>query len=150
GQGRLKLILVIGMGVLGFLAIGELIVLLAVPKFPDLLAQSITHFADTGQITGQTSFNWFLIQLALEGMVGIVLVVASILLIVGEDQRGNELGYFGLLMSLTVVNLLLFYFDQFGNLVLTVVQICLLAALLRYRQQYILRPPTPEAPARPL
>ncbi|HLY26982.1 MAG TPA: hypothetical protein VKQ72_11630 [Aggregatilineales bacterium] len=137
GRERLKLILVVGMAILGFLAIAELIVLLAAPKFPDMLAQSITHFATTGEITGPNTFNWFLIQLALEGTVGILLVIASILLIVGEDQRANELGYFGLLMSLTVVNLLLFYFDQFGNLLLTIIQIFLLAALVQYRQHYI-------------
>jgi hypothetical protein len=70
-------------------------------------------------------------------MIGILLLIASGLLIVGQDRRGNEIGYVSLLVSLTVVNLILFYYDQFGNLALTLIEIALLFGLIQYRRKYL-------------
>ena len=94
---------------------------------------------DSGQIKSATGLTWFFIQLGLEGVVGLLLMVASILLATNREQPGIELGYIGMLLSLTVVNLLVFYFDQFGNVVLTLAQVGLLLLLIHYRQNYLNR-----------
>jgi hypothetical protein len=41
----------------------------------------------------------------------LLLLSAAILMISGRERLGSVFGYFGLLLSLTAVNLLVFYFD---------------------------------------
>ena len=55
----------------------------------------------------------------------------------GKEDTGIKLGIFGLLFSLTVVNLLVFYFDQFSTIILAIVQFNLLLGLFRYRKRFI-------------
>jgi hypothetical protein len=45
--------------------------------------------------------------------------------------------YWSLLLSLTVVNLLVFYFDQFSAIITAVVQFSLLLAVVYYRKKYL-------------
>jgi hypothetical protein len=45
-----------------------------------------------------------------------------------------------LLLSLTVVNLIVFYFDQFGNIFLTLFELLLLLGVIQYRRAYLAKP----------
>ncbi len=75
--------------------------------------------------------------LALRGLVGLLLVVAAVLLIAGRERRGAVLGYFGLLLSLSTVALLDFYFSQFRAIVGATVQFALLIGVILYRRRYL-------------
>jgi hypothetical protein len=138
GPRRLKTFLIAGFGVFGLVGLIEPILVLFIMAFsPGQLEQVASSWVMVGQVRSATSLQWFLIGLALQGLVGLILTSASMLLLTGAERRGLQLGYFGLLMSLTSVNLLTFYFAQFGNLVLALVQLMLLLALLRYRRRYL-------------
>jgi hypothetical protein len=58
-------------------------------------------------------------------------------MLIGRDRQGNEIGYISLLLALTTLNLLVFYFSQFGNIVMTLIEISLLLGVIQYRQRYL-------------
>jgi hypothetical protein len=61
-------------------------------------------------------------------------------MIFGRDQRGCVLGYFGLLLSLTTVSLLDFYFDQFRAVVSATIQLVVLLGVVFYRRHLLPEP----------
>jgi hypothetical protein len=76
---------------------------------------------------------WSTVRLALEWVVGLLLLASAGLLLAGRTKAGATLGYAALLLSLTTVNLLLFYFEQFSTIVTTLVQFLLVSGILYYR-----------------
>ena len=81
----------------------------------------------------------FLARLVLGAVVGLLLVVATVLLVIGREQGGTSLGYFGLLLSLTTVTQLDFYFDQFRAIGGALIYLALLLGVILYRRRYLLR-----------
>jgi hypothetical protein len=79
----------------------------------------------------------FRLQLALEGAVGLLLLAACVLLILRRDRYGVTFAYFGLLLALTTVNLLVFFFEQFSTIALAVIQFGLLMGVIRFRRRYL-------------
>src|SRR5215212_10143640 len=75
--------------------------------------------------------------LALRGLVGLLLVAAALLLVVGRERRGVVVGYFGLLLSLTTVILLDFYFSQFRAIAGAAFQFALLLGVIYYQRRYL-------------
>jgi hypothetical protein len=84
-------------------------------------------------------------ELALEAGVSVVLLLAGACLAAGRDRAGTDLGWVGLLLSLTAVNLLMFYYDQFSSILTALIQLALLAGLTNYRQRFLREPPAPPA-----
>jgi hypothetical protein len=76
-------------------------------------------------------------QAVAEGIVDVPLVVAAVLFILGDDRRGVSIAYVSLLLALTVVNVLVFYFDQFHAVFQTLIQFGLLMGMLHYRRRYL-------------
>lgn len=101
------------------------------------LEQLLEDLIARGQITNATGAIWFLSRLLMEGAVGLLLLLSAILLLVGRERRGIGLAYAGLLISLTAVNLLVFYFEQFSTIVPALIQFLLLVGALRYRGRFI-------------
>ena len=58
-------------------------------------------------------------------------------LLLGRDRLGTALGFVGLLLSLIVVILLTFYFEQFSTIVAASVQFLLLIGVIRYRRRFL-------------
>jgi len=98
-----------------------------------------------GRIGSDRQLGLFLVQVALEAAVASLLVVGAALLILRRDRLGVGSAYAGLLLSLTVVNLLVFYFEQFSTIVTAVVQFILLVGVLRYRSRFL----APQSVAKP-
>jgi hypothetical protein len=137
-QLRLKYFLGLFLGISGLVALMQLLLSILVLISPDLLEEWIFEvFRTQRQVQGINSLQWFLISLLLEGVAGVFLFFSGLFLLTGREQRGTRLGYWGLLLSLTTVNLLIFYFDQFETISLTLIQIGLLFLVLRYRQRYL-------------
>jgi len=81
--------------------------------------------------------NWFEDRIGLDGSIGLLLLVATMLLIIGKNRRGIFLGNPILVFALTIVNLLIFYFDQFSNIVDSLIQFIVLIGFLRYKSRFI-------------
>jgi hypothetical protein len=79
----------------------------------------------------------FWLRVALQGLVGLLLLLAALLLLARHDLRGVGLGIFSLLLALITVNLLVFYFDQFAAVAGAVLQFGLYQGLVRYRRRYL-------------
>jgi hypothetical protein len=76
------------------------------------------------------------VQLWLEGLVGVLLFLGSILLVLGKESIGIGIGSMGLVISLVGVNLINFYIDQFGTIAKALIQYRLLHILYHYQRQF--------------
>jgi len=94
-------------------------------------------------VNSALGINSFSVMLALELAAGLLLVIGAALLGIGRDKRGFSFVYFGLLFSLTVVNVLVFYFDQFSTIATSSLQFGVLLLALRYRQRFLSHIDTP-------
>jgi hypothetical protein len=65
-----------------------------------------------------------------------LLVLGAVLLALGRVRAGIACGYFGLLLSLTILKLLVFYFDQFDAVGGVLLDFAVLLGLVRYRRRY--------------
>ena len=91
---------------------------------------------------------WLAVRVILESLVGLALLIAARDFLVGQERLGFRFAYYGLLLSLMTVNLLVFYLDQFRAVFYTLAQFVMFLACLYYRQRYLLPAPTREtAPA---
>ena len=77
-----------------------------------------------------------LVHLAVEGVAGVLLVAGGVLITVaGRHRLGWTLAYFGLLVALTLADLISFYTRQFDSIEVAVWHLLLLAAVIIYRDQ---------------
>ncbi len=67
-------------------------------------------------------------------------------MVIGLERRGFVLAYLGLLVSLTTIDLLDFYLDQFSATVGAAVDFALLMGLILYRRRYLVPEPGSELP----
>lgn len=91
-----------------------------------------------GVLASEVQLAWFSARMALETVVGGMLVAGGLLMGMGRREQGQGLAYLGVVLSLTTVNLLAFYFDQFSTIVKAVIEFSLLLGLLRYRGRFVL------------
>lgn len=90
---------------------------------------------------GASSLNtlyWQLARTLLELIAALLLLAAACFLIVGKDRLGVFVGNLAIIFSLTVVNLLVFYFDQFSTIILAVMQFTLFLMLTQYKRRFTL------------
>ena len=114
------------------------------PAISGLLAQ-----VSGRHIEAVTAPFLFELRIVLELVIGSLLLASSFLLMARRPRQGSALGSVALLLSLTTINPLLFYFEQFSTIITTTVQFVLLSGLIYYRRRLgpALAPPNP-APAR--
>ena len=87
-----------------------------------------------------------LVHLVVEGISGALLVAGGLLITVGgRHRRGWTLAYFGLLVALTLADLISFYNRQFDSIEVAIWHLVLLGAVLAYRDQLRTEDPRPGA-----
>jgi len=136
-QGRLRAILAGGLLALGIVALAELAQFLWGLRDPIQLEFMISELSTSSQISTASGLGWFSARLILEGLVGLMLLIGAILLMTGYERRGIQVGSVGLLLSLTTINLLVFYFDQFSAMITAIIQFLLLLGVIHYRKRYL-------------
>ncbi len=134
---RLRYIIALGMILLSLFMLKNPLQALLEKSVPDsgIIVFLRTHFGR--QIEAVDAPTLFNIRLGLEVTVGVLLLVATLLLIMGNRKWGINLGYFCLLVSLAVLDMLLFYFEQFSSAMNVGFQLILLIGLLHYRSKYM-------------
>jgi hypothetical protein len=137
---RLKAALAGGLAALGVVTSANLVGVLLAPEDPARLGHMIGRLVALGRLTSTSGLVWLAARVALEGVMGLLLLTAAILLVVGKERSGLGFAYFGLLLSLAAVNLLVFYFDQFSTILTATVQFALLLGVLHYRRRYVTLP----------
>jgi hypothetical protein len=82
---------------------------------------------------------WAQMHLVLDGTVGLALALSATLIFLGMDRRGLELGSVALLVSLLVLNVVLFYIEQFSTIVTAAYQFITLQGLYYYERRHLPR-----------
>ena len=70
--------------------------------------------------------------------IGVLVGLASVLMAGGKERRGLRIGTFALILSLTVVNLLTFYFSQMYAIGVALAQLALLTGAMLYRWRFFI------------
>ncbi len=134
---RLRVLAVLGLAGLGAAALVQLGTLLIAVRSPEALARAVENLVRLGRVSGSVGLGWFLARVALEGTVGLLLWVAAVFIVAGREHGGFRLGALALLLSLTTVDLLLFYFEQFSTFGLAALQALLLLGVWHYQRRYL-------------
>jgi hypothetical protein len=134
---RLKAVLVGGLGTLGLWSVQDLAKWMLAFFAPLQLQRSLLNLVNIGRLTGETSLNWLEATISLQAACGVVILIGTALLIFNRDKRAMSVSFFGLLLSLTMTNLLEFYFDQFSTIFPAIIQFALLLLLIHYRRRFI-------------
>ena len=137
-RGRMRAILLSGLGVLGIWALHDLVLLLLDTESYTYLIQVLVDQITHGRVTGTTSLAWLTAGIALKAALGLALLVGIGIILAKREKQGLQLLYFVLLLFLTVLNLLEFYFEQFSTIVPAIVQFILLLLLIHYRRRFML------------
>jgi hypothetical protein len=129
---RFRAMLIGTMLALGLFSVFKLVVLVS----QTALQASLSTLVQQGILTSSSSLDWFTARLVLEAALGFLLLVAAGLMLIGQEGRALSLSYIILLVSLTTVDLLIFYFDQFSTIITAIVQFSLLIGVIYYRRRY--------------
>ena len=138
-RGRYKVILLGGIGALGIWALRDLTLLLLDTESYNYLIRILIDQITHGRVTGSTGLAWLTAGIALKAALGLALLVGIGMFLANREDHGLRLLYFVLLLFLTVVNLLEFYFEQFSTIVPATVQLLLLLLLIHYRRRFAVR-----------
>jgi hypothetical protein len=135
-QRRLKLIIVAGVFLLGMAGSIRLLYYLSIAgdlvSFESLLRERV---ANLSHVSGASLF-WVIIQLLMEGLVGFILLISAILLFLGRERSGLEIGSIGLVVYLVGVNMIQFYLDQFSTVLKAIIQFLILQTMYYYQRRF--------------
>jgi len=134
---RLRAFLVGGLLALGAVTLARTIRLMVGGSSLARVSEKLSELVIGGRIGSDRQLGIFLAEVALEAAVATLLILGAALLILRRDRLGVGSAYAGLLLALTVVNLLVFYFEQFSTIVTAMVQFVLLVGVLRYRSRFL-------------
>jgi hypothetical protein len=93
----------------------------------------LQEIVNAGRLNSQEQQYLFIIRLVLQSAIGLMLLAAAGMMVLGREEAGISLGMLGLLLMLTTVNLLVFYFDQFSTILKATIELGALLAMARYR-----------------
>ena len=135
-RARLKITLIIGLGAIGVYSVVSL-VNLVIFSVQALQGTASSLFYDLEAYPFISSPIWIVTRVAVQGLVGTVSLVAAIFFLIRKERLAVILSILGLTVSLTVVNILIFYLDQFSAAIGALVEFTLLLGVLSYRRRYM-------------
>ena len=106
-------------------------------RTPLELQQIMTQLVTNQLVRSRFGLVSFQLRLGLETSAGLLLLLGAIFISIGRIHRGINLGYIGLLVSLVMVDVLVFYFDQFTAIGNAVVQLVLLLGILYFKRHFL-------------
>jgi uncharacterized membrane protein len=137
-RSRLRAFLIFALLVGGVYAVLDMALLAFLAVAP---ASGATEFlrslVSAGELAALGDKVWFSVRAVLEGGVGVAMLAGAVLMGLRREWRGLSIAVAGLIVDLTVVNLLVFYQDQFKALIGTAVQYVVLVAVFSYRRIYL-------------
>jgi hypothetical protein len=133
---RMRMLLAGVLLLMGIGAFTDLLVLLWTAILPLDFERAVHVIARGADAPGGTRLFLLFSRFLLAGIVGTLLVLGAALLGLGRIRAGLACGYFGLLLSLATLNLLVFYFDQFGAVGIAVLDFAVLLGVVHYRRRY--------------
>ena len=80
---------------------------------------------------------WALFLVVLDGALGALLSISSLLLLIKKKNWSTQLASLSLIVSLVAMNLLLFYVEQFSMIIIAAIQYIMLQANYYYQRKYV-------------
>lgn len=136
-QARARAILAGALFSLGLVALSNLLASLPVGPGARTLPNVLENLFESGVLTTEIGLSWFSIRVALEASTGLLMLLAGSLLIARRENAGITIGSLGLLLSLIIVDLLVFYFDQFSAIITASVQFLVFLGVTYYRRRFL-------------
>ena len=136
---RLRVLSSLGMALLGLITLKNPLQAWLEHNLPTSALVIYLHTHAGRQITPIESPGLFNVRLGIEVLVGSLLLVATVLLVMGKKRQATDLGFFCLLVALAVLDMLLFYFEQFSTVLLVGFQFLVLLGVMYYRSKYLKR-----------
>jgi hypothetical protein len=99
----------------------------------------LADLVNQGLLKTTLGLHGFELRLGLELAASLIYLSAAGLITFGQERRGLDLGYIGLVFSLAVVDMVVFYFNQFTTIVYGLTQAAVLISLLYYRYRFTRR-----------
>ncbi|MFA9494709.1 MAG: hypothetical protein ACERKS_02190 [Candidatus Bathyarchaeota archaeon] len=87
--------------------------------------------------TGTHMKMWALLLVVLDGALGALLSISSVLLLINRKNWATQLASLSLIVSLVAMNLLLFYVEQFSMILIAAIQYVVLQADYYYQRKYM-------------
>ncbi len=136
-RSRLRVFLVGGLALLGAWTLSDPVSI--IPRINSSITSQayLSRLFAAQNISGNLSLGSFELRLGLEISIGIILITSAVLLAINKDHQAIIFGYLGLLILLTIINLLIFYFDQFSTIINALIQLIFLLALFYYRNHFL-------------
>jgi hypothetical protein len=88
-------------------------------------------------VNSPTTLTWFLVMTVLDFTTGFLLLMSALAFLRKWDNAAVTLGLLAMVISLTFINTLSFYFNQFSILLNSIFAFLVLLALLRYRNRFL-------------
>jgi len=135
---RLRVFLIFALFVGGVYAVLDIALLAFLAVAPrSTVTDFLRGLVSSGELAALGDKIWFTVRAVLEGGVGVASLAGAVLIGLQREWRGVSIAVAGLIVDLTVVNLLVFYQDQFKALIGTALQYVVLVAAFSYRRIYL-------------
>jgi hypothetical protein len=136
-QSRLRIFIIVGLSLFGLA--GGIRLIYYTTGGPAMLESLLRERVAELPVVTSASLFWAAVQLAMEGLVGLILLISAALLIFGKEKIGFWSGSIGLVVYLVGVNLIQFYIDQFATVVKAFVQFLILHTMYYYQRRFRIR-----------
>jgi hypothetical protein len=136
---RFRLLLAFLFAISAGLALAELSRLIAALFLQGGLAAYFIQVLRNSDVVSLNALRFIFIQVILEGGLSLLLLAAVYLLLTSRQMLGVRLAVISLVMSLTTVDLLIYYIDQFSATLTVLAQFGLLLLALLYRRLHLLQ-----------
>jgi hypothetical protein len=138
GRGRHRALILAGIAILIISALLAILVLAWVGVVgPDVSNATLEMLAGESLAGLQAGATVQVVHILLEVGVGVIAILALYYLLRGKEARGTILAMISVVLSLTAVQLLTFYLEQFTAVIPTLYQFGMLLLLLSYRRLYL-------------
>jgi len=136
-RARFRALLALGLGAMGLASVVTPGRLIASSLEPGSIGPTFMFLIESVKNPTFAFVYWFFLLQVIQGLFGLFLMTGAVLLVTGRERQALRSSYFALLVYLTMVNLLMFYYYQFSTIISAIIQFVLLLAVLYYRQRFL-------------
>lgn len=132
-----KLLLIISISGLGIYFLNNAYKVISSFKNIDELQILMNNLINNRLIRNASGLNWFEARVGLEGTIGIVLIIGAVLFILNREKLAFQVSTVSIVVMIGLVNLLIFYFDQFSSIISASFEFLILLNLIRYQSRFM-------------
>jgi hypothetical protein len=138
GRRRHRVLLLVGLGIMAVTALVAIATLVWVAVSPAASKDTVlAQLVSAAEQQDVANLSMFYLRFALEVGTGAIALFAIYSFLQGNERRGVAFALVAAVLSLTAVQLLTFYLDQFTAVLPTLFQFGVLVISLQYRQWYL-------------